>query len=66
MNKNFEIAITNTAMLQNKVSHLLHLFLSIITFGLWIPIWVLITISASIEQKRLSLKLKKLMSENES
>ena len=25
-------------------NHLLHLFLSLITFGLWIPIWILVTL----------------------
>ena len=28
-----------------KVNHVLHLFLSVITFGLWLPIWVLMAIS---------------------
>ena len=63
MNKNYEITMTMQAMQQNKVSHLLHLFLSIITFCIWVPVWILVTISASIEQKRLSLKLKKLMNQ---
>ena len=63
MNNNFEVAITLQAIQQNEVSHLLHLFLSLITFGIWIPVWILVTISASIEQKRLSLKLKKLMNQ---
>ncbi len=25
-------------------NHLLHLFLGLITFGLWIPIWILVTL----------------------
>jgi hypothetical protein len=61
MNNNYEITMTTAAIQNNKVSHLLHLFLSIITCGLWLVIWIIVTLSVSIERKRLSLKLKKLM-----
>ena len=49
-----------TAIQQQKVSHILHLILSIITCGLWLAIWLLVTISASIERGRLTRKLEAL------
>lgn len=47
-----------------KTSHLLHLVLALISMGLWVPFWLLITISnanermkARIEIQRLEMKL---------
>lgn len=37
----------NTKHLRPSTSHVLHLILSLISFGLWIPIWVLVAISNS-------------------
>jgi hypothetical protein len=34
-----------TMHVQPATSHILHLILSLITFGLWIPIWVLLAAS---------------------
>lgn len=36
-----------------KTSHLLHLVLSVITVGLWVPVWILATVSHAIERRRL-------------
>lgn len=30
----------------NQPNHLLHLILAIVTAGLWLPIWLLVTLSA--------------------
>lgn len=35
----------STMHVQPSTSHLLHLILSVITFGLWIPIWLLLAAS---------------------
>ncbi|MGQ7794619.1 hypothetical protein ACUN0C_19630 [Faunimonas sp. B44] len=32
---------------KNAPSHLLHLILALVTFGLWIPIWILLTLLAA-------------------
>lgn len=32
---------------KNAPSHLLHLILALVTFGLWIPIWILLTLLVS-------------------
>lgn len=39
------------AMMENekKVSHVLHLLLSLISCGLWLPVWMLICLSISME-----------------
>ncbi len=36
----------NSAHLQQKPSHLLHLFLSIITVGVWLVVWLLLALFA--------------------
>ena len=36
-----------------KVSHVLHLLLSIISFGFWLPVWVLICLSVSLENREI-------------
>jgi len=51
--------------LSNKksTSHVLHLILSIISCGLWIPIWLLVVLSNSIENSMTDRKIKKRMGE---
>ena len=45
---------------KKKTSHLLHLFLSIITAGIWLPIWALVALSNGIENARIDAKINKL------
>lgn len=45
---------------KKKTSHILHLLLSIITVGFWVPIWILVTISNNIENARIDRKIIKL------
>lgn len=42
-----------------KTSHTLHLLLSLITLGLWVPVWILVTISHSIERGRIDRKIER-------
>ena len=44
---------------KKKTSHVLHLLLSIITVGIWIIIWVLVTISNSSENAKIDRQIKK-------
>ena len=47
--------------LQNQTTNnVLHLILSLLTIGLWLPIWALVGISNSIERRRIINKLGKL------
>ena len=48
---------------KKKTSHVLHLILSIISCGLWIPIWLLVVLSNSIENSMTDRKIKKRMGE---
>lgn len=41
----------------HKTSHILHLFLSVITAGIWIPFWIIVTVSHSLERKKIDKKL---------
>ena len=36
---------------EKKVSHVLHLLLSLISFGFWLPVWMLICLSVSLENR---------------
>lgn len=38
---------------KKKTSHLLHLFLSVITFGLWIVVWIIVALSNNLENTRI-------------
>ena len=43
-----------------KVNHILHLILTLLTAGLWLIVWIIVSISSSTEVSRLNRKLKKL------
>ena len=45
---------------KKKTSHVLHLVLSLITVGLWIPVWIIVTLSNSIENRRIDREVGKL------
>ena len=45
---------------KKSTSHVLHLILSIVTVGLWIPVWVIVALSNSIENARIDRKVGKL------
>ena len=42
-----------------KTSHVLHLILSVLTVGLWLPIWALCGLSNCIERKKIERKVRK-------
>ena len=41
----------HTLHLRDKTSHILHLILSLLTFGAWILVWILITWSNSMQNQ---------------
>lgn len=43
-----------------RTSHLLHLVLSIITAGLWVPVWLLVTISNANERQKAERRIRKM------
>ena len=44
----------------HKTAHILHLILSLITVGLWIPIWFLVALSHRNERNKIDKKLGEL------
>ena len=42
-----------------QTSHVMHLILSILTVGLWVPIWILCAISNSLERSKIDRKLER-------
>lgn len=54
----------NTAKLLAKradyrTSHILHLLLSVVTAGLWLPVWVLVAVSNGMERGKIDRELAK-------
>ena len=45
---------------RKNTSHVLHLILSLITFGLWLPVWALVAISNGLENARIDRAVSKL------
>ena len=45
---------------KKSTSHVLHLILSIVTVGFWIPVWFIVALSNSIENARIDRKVGKL------
>ena len=55
---NYQIFELQEAIKAQKVSHILHLIFSVLTAGLWLPVWFVVWLSSSIEIKRLKGKMK--------
>ena len=45
---------------RKNTSHVLHLLLCIPTFGFWLPVWLLVAISNSLENSRIDRALARL------
>ncbi len=45
---------------KKKTSHVLHLILSLVTVGFWFPVWIIVTLSNSIENRRIDREVGKL------
>lgn len=45
---------------KKNTMHLLHLVLSIFSVGFWVPVWIIVTLSNSIENRRIDRALDKL------
>ncbi len=45
---------------KKSTSHVLHLILSLVTLGFWFPIWIIVTLSNSIENRRIDREVGKL------
>lgn len=43
-----------------RTNHLLHLVLSIITAGFWVPVWLLVTISNANERQKAERRIRKM------
>ena len=45
---------------KKSTSHVLHLILSLVTVGLWLPVWIIVTLSNSIQNRRIDREVGKL------
>ena len=55
-----QIAALKLLSQKKRTSHVLHLILSILSVGFWIPVWLLVALSNSIENARIDRKVAKL------
>ena len=61
MNKDYEIELQKLRIQKHRTNHILHLLISIITAGLWVPIWFIISITNSISRNQATDKIKELL-----
>ncbi len=45
---------------KKKTSHVLHLILSLITAGFWVPVWIIVCISNAIENYKVDRQIDKM------
>ena len=55
-----QIIIETDKLRRMKTNHILHLLLSIVTIGWWIPIWLIVGLNSVIERGRIEKRIKKL------
>ena len=55
-----QIAALKLLSQKKRTSHVLHLILSILSVGFWVPVWLLVALSNSIENARIDRKVAKL------
>ncbi len=46
-----ELIIKTNRLNSLKTNHILHLIMSVITWGVWIPVWIIISIGVNSERK---------------
>jgi len=61
MNNQAQVIIETNNLSSQKTSHILHLILSIISMGVWLPIWILVGASNAIERGRTESRITKLV-----
>lgn len=56
-----EMQYQATILAKYKTNHVLHLLLSIITVGFWIPVWLLVALSNGMERGKANRKMKRII-----
>jgi len=57
---NTEILLLTQKLAKYRTNHVLHLILSVVTLGIWLPLWLIVGISNSIEYARIERQVRKL------
>ena len=57
-----QLMIETNNLSSQKTNHILHLLLSVVSVGWWIPIWILVSISNAIERGKTERRINKLYS----
>lgn len=53
-----EITRLTSELQQSKTNHILHLILSIVTAGIWVPIWLVVTIIDQSKRKKINNRIQ--------
>jgi len=46
-------ALISIIQTKHRTNHVLHLILSLVTLGVWVPVWLLVAVSNSIERGKI-------------
>lgn len=55
-----QIIIETNKLNSQKTNHILHLLLSVVTVGWWVPVWLLVSANNAIERGRTERRITKL------
>ncbi len=47
---------------KSKTSHALHLLLSLVTFGFWLPVWIMVAIGHNHHNNKIDRKIRNVLS----
>ena len=65
MNNKAQLILETNDLRNRNTNHILHIILSILTVGTWVPIWTLVTISNSFGRISCEGRINKLMEDIE-
>ncbi len=60
---NAQLIIETDKLAKMKTSYILHLILSIITIGWWIPVWIIVGLNTVIERGRIEKRILKILND---
>ena len=63
MNNKAKLIVEQNRLVQYNTNHIFHFIFTILTGGIWIPIWILFSISNGIERSRAIHRINNLLGE---
>jgi hypothetical protein len=57
---NNEIFVLQAKLAAAETNHILHLILSVLTFGIWVVVWILVTLNNKLKRNSIRRALRKI------